>query len=249
MTANRCSLPVMALFAQSWPSRRQLVALFATVLVFAASEALAHAIGGRDAAFVAATRGPAAGPFLYLGAKHMVTGYDHLLFLFGVIFFLTRLRDIVLYVTLFSLGHSITLLAGTLIGFGLNAYLVDAAIGLSVVYKAFDNIGGFERTIGRRPDPRLIVLGFGLVHGLGLATKLEELGLNPQGLLANLVSFNLGVEVGQLVALSVLLALMTLWRRTCWFGSTAVAANGAIMTAGFVLIGLQLGGYFWGPAL
>ena len=233
--------------ALSGTGRRRLVAVLATILAFAASEAFAHAIGGRDAAFVAATRGPAPGPFLYLGAKHMVTGYDHLLFLFGVIFFLTRFRDIVLYVTLFSLGHSITLLAGVLIGFGLDAYLVDAAIGLSVVYKAFDNIGGFERTIGYRPDPRLIVFGFGLVHGLGLATKLEELGLNPQGLLANLVSFNLGVELGQVLALGLLLALITVWRRTRLFNATAIAANCAIMAAGFVLIGLQLGGYFWGP--
>lgn len=228
---------------------RQLLATIAVIAAFAASEALAHAIGGRDAAFVAATRGPAPGPFLYLGAKHMVTGYDHLLFLFGVIFFLTRFRDVVLYVTLFSLGHSITLLSGVLIGFGLDSYLVDAAIGLSVAYKAFDNIGGFERTVGFRPDPRLIVFGFGLIHGLGLATKLEQLGLNPQGLLVNLVSFNVGVEIGQVVALTVLLALIALWRRTRLFHTTAIAANFAIMTAGFVLMGLQIAGYVWGPAL
>ena len=216
------------------------------LLALLADAAFAHAIGGRDAAFVAATRGPAPGPFLYLGAKHMVTGVDHLLFLVGVIFFLRRFRDVVIYVSLFSLGHSATLLAGALIGFGLNSYLVEAAIGLSVVYKAFDNIGGFERTIGARPDPRLMVLGFGLVHGLGLATKLEELRLSRDGLLANLISFNLGVEFGQLLALSVLLALILLWRRTSLFAPTAIAANALIMTAGFVLIGYQLAGYFWG---
>ena len=213
---------------------------------FAASQAAAHAIGGQDAAFVAANRGPAPGPFFYLGAKHMVTGYDHLLFLFGVIFFLTRLRDVVLYVTLFSLGHSLTLLSGVSIGFGLDSYLVDAAIGLSVAYKAFDNIGGFERTVGLRPDPRLVVFGFGLVHGLGLSTKLEALGLQREGLLTNLVAFNVGVEFGQVVALAALLAVVTLWRRTRLFDTTAVAANFAIMTAGFVLIGLQLAGYIWG---
>ena len=239
----------MTTLAQYKPVARQLVTLIVVMLAFAASEALAHAIGGRDAAFVAATRGPAPGPFLYLGAKHMVTGYDHLLFLLGVIFFLTRFRDVVVYVTLFSLGHSITLLSGVLIGFGLDSYLVDAAIGLSVTYKAFDNIGGFERTVGFRPDPRLIVFGFGLIHGLGLATKLEQLGLNPQGLLVNLVSFNVGVEFGQVVALTVLLALIALWRRTRLFNTTAIAANFAIMTAGFVLMGLQLAGYAWGPAL
>lgn len=211
-----------------------------------ADAAYAHAVGGRDAAFVAAVRGPAPGPFLYLGAKHMVTGYDHLLFLLGVIFFLQRFRDIVLYVSLFSAGHSITLLSGVLMGFGLDSYLVDAAIGLSIVYKAFDNLGGFERTIGMRPDPRLIVFGFGLVHGLGLSTKLEKLHLNREGLSANLVSFNVGVEVGQVIALSIILALILAWRRTRIFASTAVAANWAIMTSGFVLMGFQIAGYAWG---
>ena len=217
-------------------------------LALCATAAAAHGIGDSDAAFVAATRGPAPGPFLYLGAKHMVTGYDHLLFLFGVIFFLTRLREVVLYVTLFSLGHSLTLLAGVLIGFGLDSHLVDAAIGLSVAYKAFDNIGGFERTIGARPDPRAIVFGFGLVHGLGLATKLEALGMQREGLVANLIAFNVGVELGQVLALTALLLIVSLWRRTRLFDTTAVAANFAIMTAGFVLMGFQLAGYAWGQS-
>lgn len=233
------------------PRTTRMQKTFAIFVAFAmvcfAGDALAHAIGGSDAAFVRATRGPAPGPFLYLGAKHMVTGYDHLLFLFGVIFFLTRFRDIVIFVTLFSLGHSITLLSGVLLGFGLDSYLVDAAIGLSVAYKAFDNIGGFEGTIGSRPNPRLVVFGFGLVHGLGLSTKLEMLGLNEDGLLANLVSFNIGVELGQIVALSVLLAIITLWRRTRWFDHMAVAANFVIMAAGFALMGFQIAGYCWGP--
>lgn len=210
----------------------------------AAGEAIAHAVGGKDAAFVKATVGPAPIPFAYLGAKHMVTGYDHLLFLTGVIFFLRRFRDIAVYVSLFALGHSITLLSGVLVGFGLNAFLVDAAIGLSVAYKAFDNLGGFERTIGMRPDPKGMVLGFGLIHGLGLATKLEELRLNANGLVVNLVSFNVGVEIGQLVALSIVLALIAAWRRTRFFASTAVALNWAVMVAGFCLIGVQLAGYF-----
>lgn len=227
--------------------RRRFLSAIAMLLALMASEALAHAIGGRDAAFVAATTGPAPGPFLYLGAKHMVTGIDHLLFLFGVIFFLRRFRDILLYVSLFSLGHSITLLAGTLIGFGLDAYLVDAAIGLSVAYKAFDNIGGFERTVGFRPDPRWVIFGFGLVHGLGLATKLEALRLHGEGLLVNLVSFNIGVEVGQVAALSLLLLLLIVLRRLRLFSTIAVATNFALMTAGFVLIGYQLAGYYWGP--
>jgi hypothetical protein len=227
------------------PARALTLALLAALAVYA-GEAFAHAIGGRDAAFVAATRGPAPWPFAYLGAKHMVTGYDHLLFLVGVIFFLRRFRDVVLYVSLFSLGHSLTLLGGVLTGFGVNAFLVDAAIGLSVVYKAFDNLGGFERTIGRRPDPRAMVFGFGLIHGLGLAARLQDLRLNRDGLVVNLVSFNVGVEIGQVIALAILLAAILLWRRTRWFGRTAVAANALIMTAGFVLIGYQLAGYFFG---
>jgi hypothetical protein len=235
--------------AFSPPILARALAMGAMLLLFLlGGEAMAHGLEGRDAAFVAATRGPAPGPFLYLGAKHMVTGYDHLLFLLGVIFFLRRFRDVVLYVSLFSLGHSITLLCGVLGGVGLDSHLVDAMIGLSVAYKAFDNIGGFERTLRRRPDPRVMVLGFGLVHGLGLATKLEQLGLHREGLLANLVSFNVGVELGQVAALSVLLALILLWRRTWLFSSTAVVANMAIMTAGFVLIGYQLAGFFWGAA-
>jgi hypothetical protein len=225
---------------------RLLILSCVVALAFAGGDALAHEIGGSDAAFVRATRGPAPGPFLYLGAKHMVTGYDHLLFLLGVIFFLRRFRDVVLYVSLFSLGHSITLLAGVLVGFGLDARLVDAVIGLSVVYKAFDNLGGFESTIGRRPDPRWMVLGFGLVHGLGLATKLEELALDREGLVTNLVSFNIGVELGQVFALAIVLALMLAWRRSRWFGRTSIAANWLIMTAGFGLMGYQLAGYFLG---
>ncbi len=223
-------------------------ALVVTAMLTPWAQASAHAIGGRDAAFVAATQGPAIGPFLYLGAKHMVTGYDHLLFLLGVVFFLRRFRDVVLYVSLFSLGHSITLLSGVLLGFGLDGYLVDAVIGLSVAYKAFDNIGGFDTLFGYRPNPRAMVLGFGLVHGLGLATKLGQLHLNRDGLVANLLAFNVGVELGQVIALSVVLALMLAWRRTRWFDPTAIAANGAILTAGLVLMGAQLGGYFWGTA-
>lgn len=208
--------------------------------------AAAHAIGGKDAAFVAATHGPDPLPFLYLGAKHMVTGYDHLLFLVGVIFFLFRLRQIALYVTLFSIGHSITLLAGVLLGLHVDPHLVDAVIGVSVVWKAFDNLGGFKSLFGVQPDNRPIVLGFGLVHGFGLATKLQALNLNPNGLVTNLVSFNIGVEIGQILALSLVLLVMTPWRKTAFFRPTAALANWLIMTAGFVFAIHQLAGYFLG---
>lgn len=208
----------------------------------------AHEIGGTDAAFVAATHGPDLGPFLYLGAKHMVTGYDHLLFLVGVIFFLFRLRQIALYVSLFSLGHSATLLAGVFLGWRVDPHLVDAAIGLSVVYKAFENLGGFRTLFGVQPDPRGAVFGFGLIHGLGLATKLQALDLRPEGLLANLLAFNVGVELGQILALSLILLAMTYWRRTHAFAPTAQAANVLLMFAGFLLAGHQVAGYLLGGA-
>lgn len=214
-----------------------------------AGAAQAHNIGGTDAAFVAATRGPDPIPFLYLGAKHMVTGYDHLAFLVGVIFFLFRLRQVALYVSLFSLGHSITLLAGVFFRLQVDPHLVDAVIGLSVAYKAFDNLSGFRTLVGVQPDPRAAVFGFGLIHGFGLATKLQALKLNPDGLLANLVSFNVGVEIGQVLALSVILAAMTLWRRTRTFEPLAQGANVLLMLAGFVLAGQQLAGYILGGAV
>jgi HupE/UreJ protein len=206
----------------------------------------AHGIGGKDAAFVAATKGPDILPFMYLGAKHMVTGYDHLLFLLGVIFFLYRMRDVVLYVTLFSIGHSMTLLAGVLLKIDVNSYLVDAVIGLSVVYKAFDNLGGFKSVFGVQPNNGVAVASFGLIHGFGLATKLQALRLNADGLVPNMIGFNVGVELGQLIALAVMLAIILQWRRTASFERSAVAANALILTAGFMLMEYQLAGYFVG---
>src|SRR6202051_1519828 len=153
------------------------IALLLMALLCAAP-AWAHNVSNRDAAFVKGTSGPAIGPFIYLGAKHMVTGYDHLAFLVGVIFFLYRLKDIVLYVSLFTIGHSLTLLAGVLGGIHANSYIIDAIIGLSVVYKAFDNMDGFQRLFGFQPNTKIAVLIFGLFHGFGLATKLQELHLS-----------------------------------------------------------------------
>jgi hypothetical protein len=221
--------------------RHILLALLAFSLI--APPVFAHAIGGKDAEFVRNTVGADPFPFLYLGAKHMVTGYDHQLFLTGVIFFLYKLKDVLLYVTLFSLGHSTTLILGVLFDFGVSAHLVDMVIGLSVSYKAFDNLGGF-RKLGYEPDNRVAVGAFGLVHGLGLATKLQELGLNADGLLPNLIAFNIGVEIGQVTALSIILLAMTLWRTTKSFGRLAIAANALIFLAGIVLAGEQLAGYF-----
>ena len=226
------------------------VAAFVSLLAVAfATAALAHNIGGTDAAFVAATRGPDPVPFLYLGAKHMVTGYDHLLFLVGVVFFLFRMRDIALYVSLFSLGHSITLLAGVYFQIRVEPHLVDAVIGLSVAWKALENLGGFRTLFGVQPDPRAAVFGFGLIHGFGLATKLQALNLNPDGLLANLLAFNVGVEIGQGLALLVILAAMVLWRRTRTFEPLAQGVNVLLMLAGFILAGHQVAGYVLGGAV
>lgn len=208
-----------------------------------AGPALAHAIGGADAAFVAAARGPDPLPFAYLGAKHMVTGYDHLLYLAGVVFFLARARDVLLYVSLFSLGHSITLISGVLFGTTVDAHLVDAVIGLSVIYKGFENLGGFRTVFGVQADPRGAVLAFGLVHGLGLATKLQDLGLSPEGRLANLLAFNVGVEIGQVLALSAILVVVAGWRRLTLWGPTSVVFNLLLMTAGVVLAGHQIAAY------
>jgi hypothetical protein len=226
--------------------RRRAVSLLAVALIVGAlAPALsAHGVSGKDALFLQSIQGPAIGPLMYLGAKHMVTGYDHLAFLVGVIFFLYRMKDIVQYVSLFTLGHSITLLAGVLAGIRANPYLIDAIIGFSVVYKAFDNIDGFKRFLGVQPDTRAAVLIFGLFHGFGLATKLQEFDLSPNGLVTNIVSFNVGVEIGQVIALTAILIVLTYWRSHRGFTRLALLTNGALMTCGFVLVGYQLSGYF-----
>lgn len=207
--------------------------------------ALAHGVTAGDKGYLQEVSGVLLLPFTYLGAKHMVTGYDHLLFLLGVIFFLYKTKDIALYVTLFALGHSLTLISGVLTGVSVSAFLIDAVIGLSIVYKALDNIGAFRTWFGVDPDARIATLGFGLVHGFGLATKILDYDVSPEGLVPNLVAFNVGVELGQLLALSAILIVMNHWRRTSSFSRHAFAANVTIMTAGFVLAGYQLAGYFF----
>src|SRR5215467_13094577 len=182
------------------------------LLILISIPAGAHNVSSRDASFVQATQGTAVAAFMYLGAKHMVTGYDHLAFLVGVIFFLYRIKDVVKYVSLFTLGHSITLLGGVLGGVHANPYFIDAIIGLSVVYKAFDNMDGFKRFLGFQPNTKLAVLVFGLFHGFGLATKLQELALTKNGLVTNILSFNVGVEIGQVLALTAVLIALSVWR-------------------------------------
>lgn len=213
------------------------------VMLLITTEAMAHGVDEDDRSFIEGSAGINIIPYIYLGAKHMVTGYDHLLFLFGVIFFLYRLKDVGAYVTLFAIGHSTTLLLGVLLNIRANPYIIDAIIGFSVVYKAMDNLGGFKALLGFTPNQKAAVLIFGFFHGFGLATKLQELSLSPDGLLPNLISFNIGVELGQLMALAMILIAITFWRRTDSFRRGAILANTALMAAGFVLIGYQLAGY------
>jgi HupE / UreJ protein len=222
---------------------RLLAAAALPVLSLVSFLACAHDVAEGDRAFIEQASGRQLIPYAYLGAKHMVTGYDHLLFLLGVIFFLYRMRQVVGYVTLFAVGHSVTLLYGVLTATRVNPYAVDAIIGLSVVYVALDNLGAFRRWFGLRPNPQAAVLLFGLVHGFGLATKLQELTRSQEGMVANILAFNVGIELGQVAALGAILIAMTFWRRTSAFGRQAVAANVALMTAGFVLFGYQLAGF------
>jgi hypothetical protein len=226
-------------------TRRRAVLASAVCLAVLCIPAIAHAHGVArgDAKFLETLQGAAVAPLMYLGAKHMVTGYDHLLFLVGVIFFLYRLEQIVLYVSLFTVGHSITLLAGVLGGIHANPYIIDAIIGLSVVYKAFDNMDGFRRVLGWQPNTKAAVLLFGLFHGFGLATKLQEFTLPKSGLVTNIVSFNVGVEIGQVLALTAVLIAITFWRTRRSFLRHAFVANTALMAGGFVLVGYQVSGY------
>lgn len=213
-------------------------------IAFMSTAAIAHGVTSGDKGYIQESTGALPFPFVYLGAKHMVTGYDHLLFLFGVIFFLYKLKDVSIYVTLFAVGHVITLLSGVLLEISISAYLIDAIIGFSVAYKALDNMGAFQRWFGFQPSTKAATLVFGLFHGLGLATKILEYDISPDGLLINLFSFNIGVEIGQILALAAILIAMTYWRRSKSFMRHAYAANTVLMTAGFILVGYQLTGYF-----
>lgn len=206
--------------------------------------AFAHAVEEGDKGYIMEISGIHIFPFIYLGAKHMVTGYDHLLFLLGVVFFLYRLKEVTIYVSLFAVGHSVTMLAGVYFDWNVSSYIVDAIIGLSVVYKALDNLGAYQRWFGFQPNTKAATLIFGLFHGLGLATKILDYDVASDGLLANLIAFNVGVEIGQILALTAILIAMGFWRRTASFWRHAYTANVLMMTAGFILIGYQIVGYF-----
>jgi hypothetical protein len=226
--------------------RRFALALLVLLLGFFAlsASAFAHAVAEGDKGYIQEISGVNLIAFVYLGAKHMVTGYDHILFLLGVIFFLYKLKHIGIYVSLFAIGHSTTMLLGVLFNVGINSYIIDAIIGLSVVYKALDNMGAYQRWFGFQPDTKAATLIFGLFHGFGLSTKIIEYNISPDGLVPNLLAFNVGVEIGQLLALGAILIVMGFWRRTDGFLRHAYTANAVVMCAGFVLMGYQIVGYF-----
>ena len=184
--------------------------------------------------------------YIWLGATHMLSGYDHLLFLFGVVFFLTTTKDIIKFVTIFTIGHSITLIFATFMGITANYYLVDAVIAVSVIYKAFDNNKGFQNYLGvQSPNLLMMVLLFGLIHGFGLSTRLQQLPLGEQNwdMLLKIISFNIGVEIGQIIALIIMLIVLTHWRKLPSFLRLSRITNHALMFTGFMLLLMQLHGY------
>ena len=217
-----------------------MIACCATLLSFSTA---AHGVDDNTKQFLQANEGVAFIPFLYIGAKHMVTGYDHLLFLVGVLFFLFRSKDVLIYVSFFTLGHSVTLMLGVWNDIQVNAYLIDAIIGLSIVYKGFDNLGGFKRLLGFEPNTKAAVLIFGLFHGFGLATKLQEFEFGREGLLENLIAFNIGVELGQFFALTFVLIILSIWRRNASYLKFSTVTNTSLMCAGLMLTMFQFTGY------
>ncbi|MFV8361016.1 HupE/UreJ family protein [Flavobacterium sp. LS1P3] len=220
------------------------IILLVILLFVCIGNVFAHGVDENTKTFLTGNDGVAFGPFLYIGAKHMLTGYDHLLFLVGVIFFLYRPKEVLLYVSFFTIGHSATLLFGVMSNISINSYLIDAIIALSIVYKGFDNLGGFKRFFGMQPNTKAAVLIFGLFHGFGLASKLQDFKFEKEGLYSNLLGFNIGVEIGQFIALTFVLIFITLWRRHSSFMKFSTITNTILMAAGFVLIGYQLTGYF-----
>ncbi len=224
---------------------KKLITIISILLFgFISLSAYAHGVDKDTQSFLTSNKGIAFGTFLYIGAKHMITGYDHLLFLVGVIFFLYKPKDIITYVTYFTIGHSITLLAGVMADINLNIYIIDAIIALSIVYKGFDNLGGFKQFLGKQPNTKIAVLIFGLFHGFGLATKLQEFKFDKEGLFTNLLGFNLGVEIGQFLALGLVLLILTFWRQYSSYIKFSKRTNILLMAAGFLLFSFQITGYF-----
>ena len=186
--------------------------------------------------------------YLYFGAEHMVTGYDHILFLIGVLFFLTDYFDIFKFITAFTIAHCITLIFATFLGITANAYLIDAVIAFSVIYKGFENLDGFKKYFSITP-PNLIfmVFIFGLIHGFGLSTKLQEIAVEHDISLSlsQILSFNVGVELGQIVVLLIIFPLLSMLRGK-FFDKISKLSNWGLIIAGIFLLCFQLNGFFTG---
>lgn len=209
--------------------------------ILLASQVLAHGMSEEDQAKLL---GAGNWGYVELGATHMLTGYDHLLFLFGVIFFLTKFGDIIKFITAFTIGHSITLIFATIFGIQANYYLIDAVIALTVCYKGFDNLDGFKKYLDvKAPNMLWMVFIFGLIHGFGLSTRLQQLPLPEEGLVLRILSFNVGVEVGQIFALTIMLLVLSGWRKTESFLKFSKAANAGLIFSGFMLLMMQLHSY------
>lgn len=182
--------------------------------------------------------------YIWIGATHMLSGYDHLAFVFGIVFFLTRFKEIVKYITAFTIGHSITLIYATFNAIQVNYFLIDAVIALSVCYIAFHNLDGFKRWLNvKAPNMMLMIFSLGLIHGLGLSTRLQQLPLSEDHLLMNIISFNIGIELGQISALALMLLLISAFRKSHTFESFSKAANTFLIVAGGYLFLMQMHGY------
>ncbi len=182
--------------------------------------------------------------YIWIGATHMLSGYDHLAFVFGIIFFLTKFRDIVKYITVFTLGHSITLIFATFNAIQINYFLIDAVIALSVCYIAFHNLNGFKKHLNiKAPNMLAMIFSLGLIHGLGLSTRLQQLPLNPDQLLMNIISFNIGIELGQISALALMLLLITAFRKSHHFPTFSRISNYFLILLGAFLFLMQMHGY------
>lgn len=218
------------------------IRLLAWLLVATPLLALAHDVSGGDRQLLE-SGGLLA--YIWVGAKHMLTGYDHLLFLIGVIFFLKDFRQIVRFITAFTIGHSITLITATYLQFAVNEFIIDAIIGLSVFYKGFENLGLFQKTFKVNPPNLLnMVFLFGLIHGLGLSARLQSFTVAQEGILWKILSFNLGVELGQIAALIPIVYVINLWRKKESFEPFFKATNTYLLLAGIALASYQLWQFF-----
>ena len=215
--------------------------LFALAILFFVSQSFGH--GMSEAEKLSIIDGGNM-RYMWLGATHMLSGYDHLLFVFGIVFFLTSFKEIVKYITAFTVGHSVTLIYATFNGIQIDYFLIDAVIGLSVCYIAFVNLNGFKRVLDiKTPSLLIMITGLGLIHGLGLSTRLQQLPLNQDELLLNIISFNIGIEAGQILALAVMLLFLSSWRKIPSFKPFSVFSNYALIVAGGFLFLMQMHGY------